>query len=429
MTTLYVKPSKLGGQVIAPPSKSHSLRAILFASFARGRSEVSNVLASPDVAAMIKACRQLGARIKEKGDKLVIDGVAGKPKTPDGPIDAGNSGQVLRFVGALASLCDGEVQITGDHSIQTNRPVRPLMNGLEQMGVVATSKRGDGFAPLSICGSPRHHSITIDGADSQPVSALLMLAAFIDGVTEINVENAGEKPWVGLTLSWFDRLGINYTEQNLEYFTVTGGRVPDGFIYKVPGDFSSIAFAIAAALVTGADITIAGVDMDDAQGDKHLIKVLQKMGAVITHDKADQTLKVSGAAPLKGTTLDINDYIDSLPILAVVGCFASGEMRLTNCAIARAKESDRLAAMAVELTKMGAEIEVGDDFMAIRRSSLSGAELDGHHDHRIVMALCVASLAMDTGTSTISDVDCVGKSYPEFIEHFRALGAQFKVQT
>lgn len=427
MTLLQVRPSTLGGHITAPPSKSHTLRAILFASFARGQSTVHRVLQSPDAVAMIKACRQLGAGIIEQGDSLVIKGVAGQPKTPSEPIDAGNSGQVLRFAGALASLCDGEVEITGDHSIQTNRPLRPLMDGLEQMGAVATSRKGTGHAPILICGHPKPHSITIDGADSQPVSALLMLAGFMKGVTEINVENAGEKPWVGLTLNWFDRLGIEYTQEGLEYFTVTGNNIPDAFDYTVPGDFSSLAFPIVAALLTGSSITIDHVDMNDAQGDKQLIEALKQMGADISYDKGKGCLGVFGKNPLKGTTLDINDYIDALPILAVVGCFASGETKLTNCAIARAKESDRLAAMAIELTKMGAEIEVGDDHMIIQRSVLSGAELDGHHDHRIVMSLAVASLAIKKGSSSISDAEYVSKSYPEFFDHLTALGANIKV--
>ncbi len=318
MASYRIGYSQLSGSIAAPPSKSHSLRAILLASMARGKSIISNCLQSPDVVAMIDACSKLGAHIEQKDSGIEIVGVAGKPQLPDDVINAGNSGQVLRFVAAIAALIDGYVVLTGDHSVRYNRPVQPLMEGLTQLGATCISIKNDNYAPLIIKGPIASGSIVLDGEDSQPVSGLLIASALLPGTTKIRVRNPGEKPWVALTLSWFDRLGIKYRNENFSYYTVEGGSVIHGFTYTVPGDFSSIAYPIVAALITHSQITINKVNMNDVQGDKKLIAVLISMGANITVN--NQQLLVKPGSKLQGCEIDVNDFIDALPILAVVGC-------------------------------------------------------------------------------------------------------------
>lgn len=152
MKQAIIQPSYLAGTVIAPPSKSHTLRAVLFASLAEGESRIHHYLHSPDLQKMIRACQQLGASIQQQKNTLLVQGVAGKPTLPDDVIDAGNSGQVLRFVGAIAALTEGYTVLTGDHSVRYNRPVKPLMDGLEGLGAQCYSTKGDGYAPLIIKG-------------------------------------------------------------------------------------------------------------------------------------------------------------------------------------------------------------------------------------------------------------------------------------
>ena len=419
-----VKYSQLSGSVIAPPSKSHTLRAILFASMARGKSKIHNYLKSPDTAAMLDACQKLGAQIKQTDSLIEIIGVAGKPQLPDDVINAGNSGQVLRFVSAVAALVDGHVVLTGDHSVRFNRPVKALMKGLSDLGAVCFTTKNDDHAPMIIKGpiSPGH--AILDGADSQPVSGLLIASAFLDGVTKIEVNNPGEKPWVGLTLAWFDRLGIKYTNENYEYYTVKGGTIISAFEYTVPGDFSSIAYPVVAALVTQSSVTINNIDMNDAQGDKKIIPALRKMGAdIIVKENA---LIVQPSEQLIGCDIDVNDFIDALPILAVVGCYAKGTTKLFNAGIARKKESDRLAMMTLELNKMGGNVIEQEDCLIIQGASLHEANVNGHSDHRIAMSLTIAALGSKV-KSTVNGVSCIAKSYPKFVDDMQSLGCSIEV--
>jgi 3-phosphoshikimate 1-carboxyvinyltransferase len=420
----HLNPSTLSGSVRIPPSKSHTLRAILFASLAEGESHIHGYLPSPDTQAMIKACQQLGAYIEPSPTTLNIKGTAGKPNLPNDVIDAGNSGQVLRFIAAIAGLINGHVVITGDASIRFNRPISPLMKGLSDLGATCISTKGDDHAPVIIKGPTTPGTAHLDGADSQPVSALLIASAFMEGTTTIKVNNAGEKPWIDLTLAWLDRLAIDYEHDNYTHYKIHGGNTIQAFEYTVPGDFSAMAYPLAAALITQSNITIGNIDMTDAQGDKKIIQTLQNMGAhIITHENQ---LDITPSNPLQGATIDVNDFIDALPILAVIACYTQKTTTLYNAAIARKKESDRLATITQELRKMGANITEKSDTLIITPAPLHGAKLAAHNDHRIAMSLAVAALGAQ-GPSTIDGCQCIAKSYPNFCEDMNALGANIKV--
>jgi len=183
---------------------------------------------------------------------------------------------------------------------------------------------------------------------------------------------------------------------------------------------------VAAALLTHSEITLQGVDMNDSQGDKALLEALSKMGAIFDYSDSAKTLTVHRCESLRGTTLDINDYIDSITILAVIGCYAQGKTVIKNAAIARQKECDRIASIATELKKMGANIEETDDGLTIKRSTLHGAQVYSHHDHRVAMSLAVAGLIAE-GKTDIENINCVKKTFPNFIEVMKSLGANIEV--
>lgn len=418
-----VNKSCLSGTIAIPPSKSQTLRAILFGLLGNGKTVVYHYLHSPDTNAMVDACRLLGAQVNVSHDKIEIQGLNGKIQGAENVIDAGNSGLVLRFISAVATLSSQPIVITGDHSIRSNRPMQPFLDAVLQLGVSAVATRENGYAPIIIQGKIQPGKVRIYGEDSQPVSSLLIATAFAPGPSEIEVINPGEKPWVALTLSWLERLGIACKQSQYTRYQVCGHASYSGFEYTVPGDLSSVAFPIAAAVVTQSAITVQNVDLSDQQGDKQFITVLQAMGAQIEIDPATKQLHVKkGTRALAGLSLDINDYIDSIAILAVIGCFAEGEMQLKNAAIARKKECDRIHCLAAELKKMGADITELEDGLIIRHSKLKGAHLCSHHDHRLAMALSVAALAAD-GESKIDGIECVAKTYPGFADHFIRLGA------
>jgi 3-phosphoshikimate 1-carboxyvinyltransferase len=421
MSHFQITPSKVKGVISVPTSKSHTMRAILFASLADGTSFVRRFLPSPDTNHMIDACRLLGAKVNVLDDVLEITGVAGSIPIIEDVIQAGNSGIILRFLTAVAALSPSYAIITGDHSLRHQRPMQAMLQALQEMGVSAVSSRGDGHAPLIVKGPLKGGKITISGEDSQPVSSLLIACAMAEGPTEIRVKNPGEKPWVNLTLSWLDRLGVRYTNENFERFTLEGRARFSAFDYTVPGDWSTAAFPLAAALVTQSSLTIENVSMDDPQGDKEIIYVLRKMGALLDIDT--KAVHVKSGSRLKGMTIDVNPFIDALPILAVIACFAEGETRLVNGAVARHKECDRLRCMAQELKKMGALIEEKNDALIIQGGSLRGSPLDSHGDHRMALSLAVAALG-GQGPSTIHNVACIAKTYPDFIKSFRSIGVK-----
>jgi 3-phosphoshikimate 1-carboxyvinyltransferase len=420
-----VRKSHLQGCVKLPPSKSHSIRAILLAAMVKGTSFIHHLLDSPDVSCAIQAASQFGAKVKTISTGLEITGVAGYPQVPLNVIDAGNSGQVLRFAAALAALSRGYTVITGDESIRSNRPIQPLIEGLKGLKAWAVSTRENGYAPLIVKGPLQPGFTSLEGKDSQPFSALLMAAAFMEGVTEIQVYETGEKPWIALTLSWLDRLNVRYTHHHFERFTIYGQRLRAPFTMTIPGDLSALAFPLAAALITKSELILHHVDIDDVQGDKELIYILQRMGARLEIEPSQQVLKVLTQGKLQGQIIDVNDLIDAVPILAVIGCYAEGETQLVNGAIARFKESNRLACIVAELRKMGASIEETEDGLKVRQSQLKGACVNSHGDHRLAMSLIVAGLGAN-GDTEVQGIECINKSYPTFLEDLRNLGANIE---
>ncbi len=423
MADFHIEPSTLTGDFWIPSSKSQTLRAILFAALARGVSTISHALDSPDTEAMIRAVKLLGAAVSKKSDVLEIWGIAGNFQPASDVIDCGNSGLVFRFLTAISALCPHYTILTGDASIRHQRPIKTLLSALEQLGAFAVSSRGDGFAPVVIRGPLLNGIAELDGQDSQPVSALLIAAAFAPHPIELRVTNPGEKPWVDLTLHWLKWLQVAVCREDYRAYRLQGNSEIEAFQYFVPGDFSTAAFPIIAALATNSELTLHNLDFTDMQGDKALLSVLQAMGAHFEIDSEKKTLKIPKDQILRGIKVDVNDFIDAAPILAVLGCFAEGETEIRNAFVARSKESDRIAAIAKELKKMGAKIEEMPDGLLICKSSLRGAFLDSHLDHRIAMSLSVAALAA-SGPSRISNVSCIDKTYPRFHADFSQRGAK-----
>lgn len=425
MKTIVVNPSKIEGIITIPSSKSHSHRAIIFGAMGRGVTTIRHLLKSPDTEGMLRAWETLGVKISQSDDIIKIQGLGGCIHGADDVIDVGNSGIALRFLTTLCGLSTKPIVITGDHSIRHQRPMGALLNALTQLGVKAVSTKGDGYAPIIVQGPFKGGKVIVNGRDSQPVSALLISSIFASGTTKIAVEEAGEIPWIQLTLDWLDRLNVDYMRKNYSEYMIQGNGGYDGFDYIVPGDWSSAAFPAAAALITKGAITLRNVDKADVQGDKKLFELFEQMGACIEYDHGERCVKVSYKAPLKGISADINDCIDCITILAVVACFAEGMTTITNASVAKEKECDRIECIAKELRKMGAQVQKNDDGLTIVGGPLRGAEVDSHNDHRMAMSLAVAAMGA-SGSSIINNTDCIRKTYPTFIDDMKMIGAEIK---
>ncbi len=420
---LKVEPTeRLQGRIAIPASKSHTIRAVLIAALADGTSVLHRPLFSDDTLAVLGACRVLGARISEFDDRLEITGFGNAPVRPARTLDMLNSGTSTNLtLGVLAAL-GVPADVTGDASLQS-RPVQALTDALQQLGCSISFLRQNSRPPLSISGRMQGGSVVLDASkSSQYVSSLLIACPLAPHDTEIIVENPSELPYIDMTCMWLDEQKIRYAHDGYTRFTVPGNQRYCSFEKTIPADWSSAAFPLCAAALTESDVMLTGIDMHDVQGDKAIVEYLRRMGANIV--KTPEGLRVQGRS-LTGCTLDINATPDALPALAVMGCFAEGQTTLANVAQARVKETDRIAVMSAELGKMGARIAELPDGLVINCAALTGSQVNGHHDHRIVMALAIAGLRA-TGTTTISTAEAVAVTYPSFVESMQQLGARIK---
>ncbi|MCP4693254.1 MAG: 3-phosphoshikimate 1-carboxyvinyltransferase [Desulfobacterales bacterium] len=418
------KTGRLAGEIRIPASKSHTIRGVIVAALARGRSELVKPLFSEDTRAIINAFRAIGAKIERSGDNLVIDGCGADAHAPSRPLDMLNSGTSTNLtIGILAALGVGG-EITGDASLRS-RPVAALTRALTGLGCRIRFLDQEGCPPLAISGRIQGGEIELDASkSSQYVSSLLMAAPLALGRTELRVKNPTELPYIDMTLKWLDEQGIAYERDGYDYFKIDGGQAYTPIQKAIPADWSSAAFPIcAAAVAADSDVLVKGVDVHDIQGDKAILDYLGEMGADVTLEEGG--VRIRGKAP-RGKTLDINATPDALPALSVIGCRAAGETRLLNVAHARVKETDRIAVMARELQKMGGDVRELPDGLVIRQSDLNGAEVRGHHDHRVVMSLSIAGLLAD-GPTLIDTAEAVSVTYPDYVESMRRLGANFRL--
>lgn len=426
---LAVEKSNLSGRVHIPASKSHTIRAVAIGSLASGTSRISNPLAASDTLAAVDVYKGLGATIT-LGDEWTIKGIGGAPAAPIETLDVGNSGTTLYIAMGTAALIEGRTVLTGDDQIKS-RPAGPLLDALNGLGAKTSSI--EGRPPVTIEGPIRGGSIRLDGSKtSQYLTSLLINCPLAQGDSEIFVSKAVEKPFIEMTLGWLDEQGIRYEREGFVRFYIPGGQKYRAFEKSIPGDFSSAAFFLCAAAITGSELTLLGLDMNDSQGDKDVVDMLRAMGARI--DQLPDGLKVSGDK-LVGGEFDLAATPDALPAMAVTACFAEGTTRLVNVAQARLKETDRIKVMREELTKMGGKIKelpdgleiTGSPFDELRAGPLHAAKVNGHSDHRVVMALAVAGLACD-GRTEIDTAESVSVTFPNFVELMRSAGAEMQTK-
>ncbi len=413
----FVKKSSLSGTVAIPGSKSHTIRALVCGVFSEGTSRIIAPLDSSDTRSCLDMVRQFGANVEEKDDSWIVEGRGGDLLVPDDVVDVGNSGTSLYFGTGVAALVDGTTVFTGDAQIR-NRPADGLLGAINDLGGKAFSTRDNGRPPLVVQGRITGGTTSLKAVTSQYLSALLLAAPYAMGDTTIHVPLLNEAPYVTMTLDWLDLMKARFSNNKMKEFFIPGKQKYHGFKRRVPADFSSATFFMVAAAVTGCTLELTGLDLNDSQGDREVVNILEKMGAGV--DKNERSIVISGGA-LRGGTFDLNAIPDTLPALSVAACFADGETRLVNVPQARLKETDRIAVMNRELGKMGAEIEELKDGLVIHGNPLQGAQVDGHHDHRVVMALAVAGMAAQ-GETIVDTAESVSVTFPDFAQLMRAAG-------
>jgi len=473
---------RLGGRIPIPASKSHTIRALLIAAFARGSSRLRRPLVSLDTLSCRAVAEKFGARVETDGEDWVLHGIGGEiePAKNLAPVmDVGNSGTTLYFAAALAALFSCRISFDGDVQIR-RRSAAPLISALAALGARVEGAK-DGCAPFTICGPLRPGAVTLDCPTSQFLSALLLAAPLIAsghrsgamvpeldrrgynetkahyrkakkgetelGPTRIEARSLNEIPYVNITLDWLNSQGIIYTRDRWRRFDIPSGQRYRAFDRVIPADWSSATFFMAAAAITKSKVMLEGLDLEDPQGDKAVVDMLRAMGCRI--DGLTGGIEITGG-PLRGGTFNLNATPDALPAMAAIACYASGTTELVNVPQARIKETDRIAVMCAELRLLGANIEEMPDGLVIQGSlgiedviggsqdsrkgrALSDAAagnsrnadsitVDGHGDHRVVMALAVAALGIRKNVC-IRGAEAVEVTFPGFFDLLdRALG-------
>ncbi|MES2155133.1 MAG: 3-phosphoshikimate 1-carboxyvinyltransferase [bacterium] len=417
---VQVLPGRVDGRLPAPPSKSVTHRAFLLAAQARDGCTVTTPLLSHDTMATLHGLEALGLRPSFEGS--VVRFLPATLRPSRAAIDCGNSGTTLRLLAATAARLPFATTLTGDTSLR-RRPNDALVDALHQAG--ATCRSDAGRAPLVVTGPLRPGPLRIDGAaGSQAVSAMLLATPFLQGPSRIAVTApVASRPYLDLTIDVARQAGLAFRQDaaGLPTYDVPGGQEVRATNLKVPGDWSSAAFVLAAAAITGGTVTVHGLDAQSRQGDRRIVDHLRSFGAHVT-TAADATTCHGGPLSSPGA-MDVRETPDLFPVLAVLAACARGTTTLAGAAHLRGKESDRIEAMTLGLRAMGARATAQPDGLVVTGGALHGAVVDAAGDHRIHMAFAIAALAAN-GASWIGGAATAAVSFPAFHDALRALGAR-----
>jgi len=425
---------QLAGSLTVPGSKSHTIRAAIFAALASGTSTIRNPLPSADCLSCLDVIRAFGAEVRIEPGLWTVSAPANGIRLPSRVVDVGDSGSVLYFMTPVAATLPGWTVLTGDASICT-RPIRALLEALNALGAEGFTTRPDADAPPVVVKGPfRAGRVALEGNLSQYVSGILMASARVAGTTVIDLKNPKEKPFLKMTCDWLESVGITVVrdDSRLDHFEITGPQKYRAFERTIPSDWEGVAFPLVAAVITGSHIEIDAVDCTGSQGDEAIVDILREMGADIVLDRRREVLVVNGTGvgtvALSGGTFNCAGFPDAVPSLAVAACFARGDTVLTDIGVCRLKETDRITLMREELAKLGASLDEGPDYLVIHGTGgkgLHGGEVESHDDHRIAMALAVAGLAIDGAGVTVHEAECCAVSFPAFYDTMNGIGAGF----
>jgi 3-phosphoshikimate 1-carboxyvinyltransferase len=412
---------KTAGTVALPGSKSISNRTLLLAALCNGATEVKGLLASDDTQVMLAALKTLGVNWQRHGDanNYRVEGVGGVFPVKQAVLFMGNAGTAIRPLTAALALSGGEYTMSGVARMH-ERPIGDLVDGLKQIGADISYLANDGYPPILI--SPAkirvQENIKVRGDVSSQFLTALLMALPLTG-EDATIEIVGElisKPYVEITLNLLQRFGIQVERRGWQQFFISGGQPyqSPGTIH-VEGDASSASYFLAAGAIGGGPVRVTGVGKNSIQGDVRFADTLQQMGAKISW--GDDWIEASGNGKLKAIDADLNHIPDAAMTIAIAALFADGTTTIRNIASWRVKETDRIAAMATELRKLGAMVEEGADFIRVTPPQpWRAATIDTYDDHR--MAMCFSLAALGGVPVRVNDPACVNKTFPGYFAEF-----------
>jgi len=402
----------------APPSKAHTLRAIIISSLANGVSTIRNPLLALDQINTINALKNLGVNITLENDKITVHGTSGKYSPIAEELNVGESGVGMNFLTSAANLSSKPVILTGSRRIK-KRPIAEVVKGLRQLGCEIKYMEDKDFPPIKISsngitgGEARISGIKT----SQYFSSIIISSPYAEkDVNLFCTDNMSEKPYFDISRKMMQDFGIEIENDNYKKIIIPGRQCYNPMDITIEGDYSSASFFFTAAAVCRTKITVNNLVMDTKQGDRAILEILEKMGCKVYEN--NKNICLEGTA-LKSIEIDMSDVPDLVPPVAIACAFAKGISHLTNIGQLRIKECDRISVIVSELNKMGVNASEAKDSIYIEgnSSNIKGAEINPYNDHRIAMSFAVAGLV--TGNQIIENENCVAKSFPDFWERFR----------
>ncbi len=430
---LDIKPvMHVEGVVRLPGSKSISNRTLLLAALAEGTTLIHDLLASDDTLVMLGALRSLGIEWNQVNDRThIVYGAGGVLPNHSADLFMGNAGTAIRPLTAALAVLGGDFTLHGVSRMH-ERPIGDLVDALNAVGAQIDYTGVEGFPPLRIRRGHIHADrMSVRGnVSSQFLTAILMAAPLMAREHPVSIDVVGElisKPYIEITLNLMRRFGVTVEQNGWQSFTVQPGQkyISPGDIH-VEGDASSASYFLAAGAIGGGPVRVEGVGRDSIQGDVRFAEALERMGATIT--RGDNWIEASSNGVLKAIDADFNHIPDAAMTIAVAALYADGTSTLRNIASWRVKETDRLAAMATELRKLGALVEEGLDYISITPpSAIAAATIETYDDHRMAMCFSLATLdgkAVRGNTMRILDPKCVAKTFPDYFEAFASIAKE-----
>ena len=410
----------LRGMVRPPGSKSLTNRALVVSALADGASRLSNVLDSQDTRVMIESLQRLGIRVTHDlaAETADVQGCGGRIPARNADLWLENSGTSIRFLTALCALGRGRYRLDGNERMR-ERPIQDLVAALTQLGVDARCELGTQSPPVIVESEGlRGGAARVAGnVSSQFLSGLLMAAPCAQDPVELHVE--GElvsEPYIDMTLGVMARFGVLVETSQAGRFCIEP-QPYDATDYEIEPDASAASYFFAAAAITGGEITVQGLARDALQGDVAFVEVLRQMGCRVTYH--DSSISVAGGKELRGIEADMNAISDTAQTLAAVAVFASSPTRILNVAHMRHKETDRIAAMAAELRRLGLQVDEHPDGLTIHPGTPRPAVIETYNDHR--MAMSFALVGLQAAGIRIANPGCTAKTYPRFFEDLETL--------
>jgi 3-phosphoshikimate 1-carboxyvinyltransferase len=403
-------------EIQAPPSKAHTLRALVISSLAEGKSAVINPLLGKDQLNVIECLKRLGVEIRDEGGRLIVFGLGGRYRPVSSELDVGESGVGMNFLASAACLSDKEVVVTGAKRI-LERPIFEVVHGLSQLGAGIRYLGKEGFPPIRVDSRLEGGIAQMRGEKtSQYFSSIAICSPYSEEPVILKcIDGMRERPYFDISLQMMSDFGVKTENDNYEEIRIPNDKKYSARDITVEGDYSSSSFFFLAAAICKTRVSVTGLNPNTKQGDRKFLDLIEKMGCKVI--RKNDGICVEGRE-LSSIEANMGDTPDSVPPMAVAAAFSQGESTFGNIGHLRHKECNRLEVIVSQLDKMGVRAKSDGDSLTVEGSEqIHGASINPHNDHRIAMSFAVAGLA--TGGQAIENEMCVAKSFPDFWERFQ----------